>query len=215
MSDTPQRIWLIRHGNRADFVDPSWLDTADRPHDPPLSDDGIVQARETGAWLAQHANVKHLFASPFLRATQTAQHLAEALSLPLCIEPGLVESLTEKWFPNGAPLLSPQALLLQFPAVDCRYTPRIEPSWPETHDDVMARAIATLALADEFAGDLVFASHGGFISLLIKALALGKGVHACPCCLVCIERTSTGWRLIADGYDMSHLSADPGAVRLH
>ena len=44
-------IWLIRHGNRLDFSNPEWLDTAERPHDCPLSPQGQQQARDTGVRL--------------------------------------------------------------------------------------------------------------------------------------------------------------------
>ncbi|PSQ85633.1 MAG: histidine phosphatase family protein [Bacteroidetes bacterium QH_2_63_10] len=43
-----QTIWLARHANRQDFVDPDWAKTADRPHDPALSTDGMGQARKLG-----------------------------------------------------------------------------------------------------------------------------------------------------------------------
>lgn len=43
-----QRIIVIRHGERLDCVDDSWGDTTDRPYDPPLTEKGVEQARETG-----------------------------------------------------------------------------------------------------------------------------------------------------------------------
>jgi hypothetical protein len=39
-----QIVWIARHGNRLDFVNPEWFNTAERPYDPPLSEDGIEQA---------------------------------------------------------------------------------------------------------------------------------------------------------------------------
>ena len=56
-----------------DFVDPAWAQKSDRPHDCPLSPDGVVQARETGRRLGGE-DISHLFASPFLRAAETAHH---------------------------------------------------------------------------------------------------------------------------------------------
>jgi len=47
-----RRIFLARHGNRQDFVDPRWLDQAEEPYDPPLSADGVEQARGLGRRLA-------------------------------------------------------------------------------------------------------------------------------------------------------------------
>ena len=41
-----QTVWIARHGNRIDFVNPEWFNTAKRPYDPHLSDDGILQAQK-------------------------------------------------------------------------------------------------------------------------------------------------------------------------
>ena len=49
-----QTIWLCRHGNRIDFVDPSW-----KGDDPHLSADGIIQAKETGLRL-KGEGIEHL-----------------------------------------------------------------------------------------------------------------------------------------------------------
>ena len=73
-------IWICRHGNRIDFVDPSWQGT-----DPYLADDGIVQAKETGIRLREEG-IQHIFASPFLRTIETAHHIAEAVDLSVKIE---------------------------------------------------------------------------------------------------------------------------------
>ena len=43
-----QRVIVIRHGERLDNVDYTWTDTATRPYDPPLTERGVEQARETG-----------------------------------------------------------------------------------------------------------------------------------------------------------------------
>lgn len=59
-------IWICRHGNRIDFVDPSW-----KGSDPYLSPDGIIQAKETGKRLKDE-NIQHIFASPFFRTVETA-----------------------------------------------------------------------------------------------------------------------------------------------
>jgi broad specificity phosphatase PhoE len=39
-------VWIARHGNRIDFVNPAWFDTAERPYDPHLSEDGQIQAQQ-------------------------------------------------------------------------------------------------------------------------------------------------------------------------
>lgn len=51
-----QIVWIARHGNRLDFVNPEWFNTAERPYDPPLSEDGIVQAKQLGQRLVGEKN---------------------------------------------------------------------------------------------------------------------------------------------------------------
>jgi hypothetical protein len=36
-------IYVTRHGEREDFKNKQWRETAERPHDPPLSADGLTQ----------------------------------------------------------------------------------------------------------------------------------------------------------------------------
>ncbi|MBV8884961.1 MAG: histidine phosphatase family protein, partial [Chroococcidiopsidaceae cyanobacterium CP_BM_RX_35] len=66
-----QTVWLARHGNRIDFVNPEWFKTAERRYDPHLSDDGVVQAQQLAQRL-KGEGIAHIFASPFLRTVQTA-----------------------------------------------------------------------------------------------------------------------------------------------
>ena len=88
MSDNPihesgdrQYLFIIRHGDRWDYSHPDWKKTAKRFGDPPLSDLGHQQARETGAFLDAfiskaspliNASNFKVLCSPFLRCIQTA-----------------------------------------------------------------------------------------------------------------------------------------------
>ena len=80
-----QTIWIARHANRLDFVSPDWFLTAERRYDPPLSDDGLVQASQLAQRL-KNENITAIFSSPFLRTVQTAnQEAATPLSQKNCI----------------------------------------------------------------------------------------------------------------------------------
>ena len=48
--DPIQRVFIIRrrHGERLDNVDYDWVRWAERPYDPPLTDDGVKEASEAG-----------------------------------------------------------------------------------------------------------------------------------------------------------------------
>ncbi|MBN8756624.1 MULTISPECIES: histidine phosphatase family protein [unclassified Variovorax] len=69
------KIVLVRHGRPDE-------DAAERPHDPPLRDDGHAQAEAVAARLAQEG-ITRIVSSPMARAAQTAQPLARALGLPV------------------------------------------------------------------------------------------------------------------------------------
>ena len=88
-------VFLIRHGDRFDFANKEeWRATCKRlghaVTDPSLSALGHRQARETAEALADQG-IEHILVSPYLRVIQTAQPLAHACSLPLCVEEGLAE----------------------------------------------------------------------------------------------------------------------------
>ena len=48
ISERRQRLFVVRHGERLDNVDYSWLDTADRPYDPPITEEGVTEAKSAG-----------------------------------------------------------------------------------------------------------------------------------------------------------------------
>ncbi len=60
------------------------------PADPPLSEEGRVQAEAVALWLAAE-RVDALYASPLRRARETAEPLARAAGLRVDIEPGVIE----------------------------------------------------------------------------------------------------------------------------
>lgn len=72
---------LIRHGLPVRSAETS---------DPPLTDEGHDQARRAARWLADDG-IAAVYASPMLRAVQTAEPFVRASGLPLATEPGVVE----------------------------------------------------------------------------------------------------------------------------
>lgn len=47
-NDPEQFVIVVRHGERVDFVDSSWIQSSSSPYDPPLTAVGLEQAREAG-----------------------------------------------------------------------------------------------------------------------------------------------------------------------
>lgn len=156
-----QTIWLARHANRQDFVDPDWAATADRPHDPGLSPDGVTQARQLARRVAR-LEVDRILSSPFLRSVETAQPVADAIDTPIRLEPGLGEWLNDDWFSAAPETLSPTTLERRFDRVLLDHEPCRTPTYPESRHESLARLGATSrCLADRFPNETVLlVGHG-------------------------------------------------------
>ncbi|KAK9749184.1 hypothetical protein RND81_02G107800 [Saponaria officinalis] len=76
-----QNVIVMRHGDRRDNFDPTWVNTAARPWDPPLVDEGRARAYRTGLELRNSLGfpINRVFVSPFLRCVQTASEAVAAL----------------------------------------------------------------------------------------------------------------------------------------
>ncbi|MBN3947897.1 MAG: histidine phosphatase family protein [Nostoc sp.] len=211
-----QIVWIARHANRLDFVNPDWFLTAERRYDPPLSDDGRVQAQQLAKRLKRE-NIAHIFASPFLRTVQTANAVAEVLNLPIKLEIGLSEWLNPAWMTEEPERLSTPALAQLFPRIDTSYTSRIAAKYPETHEKVRERSGQTArCLATEFIPeDILLVAHGA--SVLGAAMGLvgeiaKTEVKASLCSLVKVVREEPEWLLELKG-DTSHLTHIEEVIR--
>ncbi len=201
----PQTVWIARHGNRLDFVYPEWFNSAERRYDPPLSEDGLMQAQQLGQRLKSE-KITHIFSSPFLRSIQTANQVAEILDLPIKIEAGLSEWLNPDWM-TEMPETHPQDILFQqYPRIDWRYSSRIIPQYPETEANVSQRAGATARqLVTKFSEDILLVGHSASV-LGTTAGLVGENtlVNSSLCCLVKVVRHQQKWQLELNG-DTSHL----------
>jgi broad specificity phosphatase PhoE len=213
-----QIIWIARHANRLDFVNPEWFLTAERPYDPPLSEDGFLQAQQLANRL-QKEKISHIFASPFLRSVQTANAVAEVLDLPIKLETGLSEWLNPAWMSEEPKTLSTEELAALFPRIDTSYRPRIAAKYPETDQQVKLRSGETAkCLAAEFCPEnVLLVGHGasvqGAAMGLVGEIALTQ-IKASLCCLVKIVRQEPHWFLELKG-DTSHLRQVEELIRFH
>ncbi|AHJ28498.1 histidine phosphatase family protein [Nodularia spumigena CS-584] len=211
-----QIVWIARHANRLDFVNPDWFLTAQRRYDPPLSDDGIVQTQQLAKRL-QAEKIAHIFASPFLRTVQTANAVAEVLDLPIKLETGLSEWLNPDWMTEEPERLSIPALAELFPRIDTSYKPHIAAQYPETHEKVRERSGQTArCLATEcYPQNILLVAHGA--SVLGAAMGLvgdiaKAEVKASLCSLVKVVRQGPEWLLELKG-DTSHLTEIEEVIR--
>ncbi len=212
-----RNLYFVRHGMRADFENPSWRDTADNPHDTPLSPTGLAQADDVAAALAD-ARIDRVFSSPFLRALETAHPLAAALDAPLCIEPGLCEWLNPAWFSAPPRWMSVTDAAARFPRVDTGYEPALIPEFPELveTEHVFARVRRTLdlVLARHSSGNLAFFAHGASLAQGIAGLIGGlEGIDLRTAAITHIAIAPAGPRLVASG--SGHLRSKDGELRFH
>ncbi len=210
-----QTVWIARHGNRLDFVNPEWFNTAERPYDPPLSEDGFRQAEQLGQRLVGEG-IRHIFASPFLRAVQTANQVADALDLPIKLEFGLCEWLNPAWMKTDPERLPLKILQEQFPRIDPSYSSRLIPKYPETSETVVERTGETArSLTAEFPEDMLLVGHGASVVGATHGLVGGTPeVNAALCCLVKLVRQEQGWVMELNG-DISHLSQTETVIRFN
>ncbi|MCU0518756.1 MAG: histidine phosphatase family protein [Oscillatoria sp. Prado101] len=213
----PQTVWIARHANRLDFVNPDWFITADRPYDPPLSPDGEEQARALAKRMAGES-IAHIFASPFLRTVQTAHAVAEVLDLLVKVESGLSEWLNPEWMPAMPEKLSLEALAERFPKIDTSYTSRVLAEYPETGDGALERAALTAKrLAGEFPKDILLVGHGASVLGATMGLAGRAGepeLKVALCSLFKLVRRDGEWVIELNG-DTSHLSQTEEVIRFN
>ncbi|MBW4593757.1 MAG: histidine phosphatase family protein [Brasilonema angustatum HA4187-MV1] len=213
-----QIVWIARHANRLDFVNPDWFLTAERRYDPPLSEDGMVQAQQLANRLKRE-HITHIFASPFLRTVQTANAVAEVLDLPIKLETGLSEWLNPVWMKEEPLRLLTRALAELFPRIDISYTPRIAVNYPETYEKMQERSGQTArCLTTEFSPEnILFVGHGasvlGATIGLVGEIARTE-VKASLCSLVKVVRQHPEWLLELKG-DTSHLTQVEEVIRFN
>jgi broad specificity phosphatase PhoE len=200
-----QTIWIARHGNRLDFVHPEWFNTAKRRYDPPLSEDGIIQAKQLAERL-KYEKISHIFASPFLRTIQTAHQIAETLNLDIKLESGLGEWHNREWM-SEHPQIHPRELLeLDYPRINWNYSSYIIANYPETETTMMSRIGATIKhLITNYSEDILLVGHS--VSVLATTQELIKGnptVNTSLCSLVKLVRYGNNWKMELNG-DTSHL----------
>lgn len=210
-----QIVWIARHGNRLDFVNPEWFNTAPRRYDPPLSEDGLVQAKELGQRLKKE-NISHIFASPFLRTIQTANQVAQVLNLSIKLEAGLSEWHNPQWMSEMPETHPPDYLAEQFTLIDWNYRSCIMPKYPETETEVNYRTGETVRqLVKGFSDDILIVGHGASVLGTTRGLVADTpNIKIALCCLTKIIQSDRSWELEIFA-DTSHLSQTETQIRFN
>lgn len=167
MPASPRRLLLVRHGQSTWNSEGRWQGQAD----PPLSALGEEQARDAAARLAGFG-FSRVVASDLQRARRTAEILAEALDLPVEVDPGLREIDVGDW--TGLTRVEIEA---RWPGELADWSEgRSESTMGgESRGHLTDRARVALARAAAGAGPgdrLLLVSHGALIRNLDRALGL-------------------------------------------
>lgn len=189
-------LWLVRHGAREDHENLDWGKTAERPHDPGLSPSGVAQARAVGERLVDEA-IDRIFTSPYLRCAQTAHLIAERLTAPVHIEPGLGELHHPDWSSGVPALLSAHALAELTGAFDPTHDPFHTSRYPETLEEAFERASATARhIVDRYPGRVLLVGHAVSVIGIIRAFTGDDGDVPCPpATLFRLERDGGRWKV--------------------
>jgi broad specificity phosphatase PhoE len=207
MADT---VWVVRHGQRQDSVDPNWAENAERVHDPPLTDLGRWAAWRVGRRFAESGTAfDAIYASPFLRTVETAEEICRVLGAETSLEPGLGEHRNPEWFDAEPETVPPATLAEWFDPVRLDHDPYVYPEFPESHDEAMARVGETARrLVEAESGTVLLVGHGLTVGGVVDGLVgSADGVEAPLCGLTRLTNTGDGWRLDFSG-ETTHLD-DP------
>jgi broad specificity phosphatase PhoE len=194
-----RKIFFIRHGIRLDFEDSSWNRNARRPHDPPLSGNGIIQAEETGNLLNEGSGIGHIFSSPFLRALQTADIIAAKLGLLVKVEHGFSEFLNSSWFKTSPKIMEKEEMILEFDHIDTEYRTITNPVFPETAEngDVFMRTKYVLeAIIRNYRGTIAVVAHEANLREAANLLLGDPDMMNYGLCAVnCLQKIDNRWYL--------------------
>jgi broad specificity phosphatase PhoE len=200
-------LWLVRHGERRDEVDPDWAARADRPYDPPLTDRGRRQAELTGDRL-RDCDVDAVYTSPFLRAVETAHHIADRIDRPVFVDHGLSEHLNPAWFDVAPTVMQPRSLADRFDTVDPAHASSRRPNYPESADEAAARTVrAVYRLLGDAPETVLLVGHGLTVGSVVAAFTGRTGVESPVCGLTRLTSYPWGWDVDVLA-DTSHLEDD-------
>jgi broad specificity phosphatase PhoE len=182
------RLIMVRHGESSGNRDRIFTTT---PQELPLTELGYRQAHTAARRIAELFDPKRVVTSPYLRASETARVIAEALNVPLEVEAKLYEREL------GAYRGRPYDSLLEAVGYDPERPWVYKPDGGESYEDVQARVAPILdRLSDAHNGrDIVVVSHGGVMMTLWAYVSGGwDGAYAPPNCgIVLIERGPQGY----------------------
>ncbi len=202
-----ETVWVVRHGQRQDSVDPNWEDHANRLHDPPLTELGRWASWRVGRrFVESGVTLDAVYASPFLRTVETAEEICAETGNEVFLEPGLSEHRNADWFDDDPETVPAEDLAEWFAPVRLDHEPHVVPEFPEDHGEATVRiGETTRAIAADEPGSVLLVGHGVSIGGVVDGLTGSAEAADAPLCgLTRLDRVDDGWELAFSG-DTSHL----------
>lgn len=188
-----KRFYLVRHGDKVKHIG-----------DPPISENGVIQAKATGKYFKK-IPIKKILSSPILRAKQTAQHISDMLTLDFAKEVLLKERVN---WGDGEPSDFEDFLVWWEKASE-------ERDWVPPIGDSSRKAGERLQkLISSYAGDddqILLVTHGGVITDFLRNVfneeildakvtdfskLRDKSIHECSVTVVDYDSTTSTYELI-------------------
>lgn len=210
---TNRIIYLCRHGQRLDDVHKNWYTKDDNRHDPPLSEQGQLQASLLGMRLIGEP-IDHIIVSPYLRAVQTADAIARQLKMDYVLERGVGEWLAKDLARGKPEIPTPELRYDEFPRVLANYESLIVPEYPETVANVLGRMKDIVyKLMDTHDGNLLIVGHGRTVTGISVGLTgqQEKNFSYGHACITKLVFDGKKWQVELNG-DTSHLQQQPMIV---
>ena len=156
-------IFVTRHAHRGDDpTNPAGKQIpAGRPLDPDISSIGIDQATRLGKKLKKEANIKVIYASPFLRTVHTAHMVALETGCKIRLEWGITERFYPQWYTEWPGTIERQKLAQMFNTIDLSYQQTgVLPVCPESNQwDAHDRLMKAVGMLDK-TEDFLIVTHG-------------------------------------------------------
>lgn len=207
--DGVTRFIFVRHGESKSNKEKSM---AGRTLNADLSEQGEEQAQKVGKKLAETGIlVEGVYSSPMLRATKTAQHISEALSLRWKIHQD--ERLHERWYGSFegasekeyAPIKKKEEEEIpRLPTFEDKFAYKPDPDM-ESMKEVYERVNSFIdAVSKEYSGkDVVIATHNAVMKALFMADTAKRGFDVeyqafdlGNCAIVVVEVDTAGNRQV-------------------
>ena len=158
--------------------------------DNPLNEDGLRQAHQAAGML-RGTGVSRIVASPLVRAARTAEIIADAMSVPLAIDDGIIEFDFGSF--EGLPV---RDLMIKHGVTSATGLVSILPADGESWDAMTVRSLACVsAWLDRHPGDdLLFVCHDAVMQGMANALSGSyfKNSHGTPFRYI---REGADWRI--------------------